>query len=260
MTALSDTKMLSKMSEVTIRAAQKQVDPPLMLPDDGFMMPIRTVPGGLNFYRSGTRDRIEPLQIGANNPLGLNMEEQRRQAIRSAFYVDQLILSQGPQMTATEVIQRTEEKMRLLGPVLGRLQAELLQPLINRSYSILFRKKAFAPPPEFLAAKEIEIEYVSPLAKAQRFGDVQSAMRLFEMLAPLAQIDPAVFDHVDMDGLAKYIIRILGVPAETVLSDEQVAMARRQRAQQQQQAAEQQEAVETAEAMGKAAPMVKAVS
>ena len=80
------------------------------------------------------------------------------------------------------------------------------------------------------------------------------------MLAPLAQIDPAVFDHVDMDGLAKYIIRILGVPAETVLSDEQVAMARRQRAQQQQQAAEQQEAVETAEAMGKAAPMVKAVS
>ena len=53
-------KMLNKMSEVTIRAAQKQVDPPLLVPDDGFMLPIRTVPGGLNFYRSGTRDRIEP--------------------------------------------------------------------------------------------------------------------------------------------------------------------------------------------------------
>ncbi|HAW74459.1 MAG TPA: hypothetical protein DCW74_01845, partial [Alteromonas australica] len=71
MTALPDIKMLNKMSEVTIRAAQKQVDPPLLVPDDGFMMPIRTVPGGLNFYRSGTRDRIEPLNIGANNPLGL---------------------------------------------------------------------------------------------------------------------------------------------------------------------------------------------
>ena len=55
MTALADTKMLNKMAEVTIRSAQKQVDPPLMLPDDGFMMPIRTVPGGLNYYRSGTR-------------------------------------------------------------------------------------------------------------------------------------------------------------------------------------------------------------
>ena len=74
--------------------------------------------GGLNFYRAGTRDRIEPLNIGANNPLGLNMEEQRRNSIRNAFYVNQLMMQQGPQMTATEVVQRNEEKMRLLGPVL----------------------------------------------------------------------------------------------------------------------------------------------
>ena len=85
MTALPDVKMLNKMSEVTIRAAQKQIDPPLMVPDDGFIMPIRTTPGSLNFYRAGTRDRMEPLNIGANNPLGLNMEEQRRNAIRQAF-------------------------------------------------------------------------------------------------------------------------------------------------------------------------------
>ena len=142
MTALADIKMLNKMSEVTIRAAQKQVDPPLLVPDDGFMLPVRTVPGGLNFYRSGTRDRIEPLNIGANNPLGLNMEEQRRGAIRAVFYVDQLILGTGPQMTATEVVQRTEEKMRLLGPLTGRLSQELLQPLITRVYSILSRQKA----------------------------------------------------------------------------------------------------------------------
>ena len=69
MNALPDTKMLNTMSKTTIRAAQKQIDPPLMVPDDGFILPIRTVPGGLNFYRSGTRERIEPLNIGANNPL-----------------------------------------------------------------------------------------------------------------------------------------------------------------------------------------------
>ncbi|MGB1861859.1 MAG: portal protein, partial [Candidatus Actinomarina sp.] len=131
MTALPDVKMLNEMSKTTIKAAQKQVDPPLLVPDDGFLLPVRTVPGGLNFYRSGTRDRIEPLNIGANNPLGLNMEEQRRTAIRNVFYVDQLLLQQGPQMTATEVIQRNEEKMRLLGPVLGRLQSELLKPMID---------------------------------------------------------------------------------------------------------------------------------
>ncbi len=187
------------------------------------------------------------------------MEEQRRNAIRSAFYVDQLILSQGPQMTATEVIQRTEEKMRLLGPVLGRLQAEMLQPLIERCYNVLVRNKKFAPAPEFLADSGVEIEYISPLAKAQRLGDVQSAMRLFEMLAPLSQVNPMVFDYVDMDGLAKYIIKVLGVPASTIKSDQQVAQEREARQQQQQQMAEQQQALETAEAAGKAAPALKAL-
>ena len=54
MTALPDVKMLNEMSKTTIKAAQKQVDPPLLVPDDGFLLPVRTVPGGLNFYR---RDR-----------------------------------------------------------------------------------------------------------------------------------------------------------------------------------------------------------
>ena len=168
MTALPDTKMVNKMSEVVIRAAQLQIHPPLMVPDDGYILPVRTTPGGLNFYRSGTRDRIEPLNIGANNPVGEMQLDQRRQAIRSAFYVDQLILGTGPQMTATEVVQRTEEKMRLLGPVLGRLQAELLQPLIGRCFAILSRQKKFAPAPPMLQDGNIDIEYVSPMSRAMK--------------------------------------------------------------------------------------------
>ena len=123
MVALPDTKMINTMSQTTIRAAQKQVDPALMVPDDGFILPIRTRPGGLNFYRSGSRDRIEPLSIGSNAPLGLNIEEQRRSAIRSAYYVDQLLMGQPtPGETATSAMIRNEERMRLLGPVMGRLQ------------------------------------------------------------------------------------------------------------------------------------------
>lgn len=257
MTALPDIKMLNKMCEVTIRSAQKQVDPPLMVPDDGFMLPIRTVPGGLNFYRSGTRDKIEPLNIGANTPLGLNMEEQRRKAIQSAFYVDQLILSQGPQMTATEVMQRTEEKMRLLGPVLGRLQAEMLQPLIARVYNLMLRDRLFAPAPDELRNTDIEIEYVSPLAKAQKSGDIQAAMRLFELMGPLAQIDQSVIDYIDADGLAKYLMNTLSVPATTIRGEEEVSEIRENRAQQMQAEQARQQDMQTAEAMGAAAPMMK---
>jgi len=260
MNALSDTKVLSKMSEITLRAAQKQIDPPLLVPDDGFMLPIRTVPGGLNFYRSGTRDRIEPLNIGANQPLGLNMEEQRRNAIRQAFYVDQLIMSQGPQMTATEVLQRTEEKMRLLGPVLGRLQAELLQPLIGRCWNIMLRAEQLPEAPPDLANDRIEIEYVSPLAKAQKQSEVQGVVRMIEMMQPIASLDPAALDHIDTDGLARHVINVLGVPASVVRGAFEVEMIRAQRAQQQQQQAEMQQQMAAAEAAGKAAPAVKAAA
>jgi len=259
MTALPDVKMLNKMAKVGIIAAQKQIDPPLMVPDDGFVAPVRTTPGALNFYRSGTRDRLEPLQTGANNPLSFQMEEQRRGAIRQAFYVDQLILGQGSNMTATEVLQRNEEKMRLLGPVLGRLQAELLQPLISRSFALLLRSRLLPPAPELLSGQDIDIEYVSPLAKAQKMTDLQSLMRGIEVMMQLGEIAP-VADYLDKDRLIKYVATSSGIPATVLASDEEVAQLRQQQAEQAQAQAEQQQAMLEAEQLQKAAPMVKAVS
>ena len=258
MTALPDVKMLNEMSKTTIKSAQKQVDPPLLVPDDGFILPVRTVPGGLNFYRSGTRDRIETLNIGANTPLGLNMEEQRRNSIRNAFYVNQLMMQNGPQMTATEVIQRNEEKMRLLGPVLGRLQSELLKPLIDRTFSILLRKNLFRPAPEFLAGQDIEIEYVSPLAKAQKSTELQSIMRAIEIMGSLSNVAP-VFDHINMDKLVRHLADIVGVP-QKVLKPQSQLNAERQEAQAQQQEMQQmQQLQQVAEAGGKVAPLAKAL-
>jgi hypothetical protein len=258
MTALPDVKMLNEMSKTTIKAAQKQVDPPLLVPDDGFLLPVRTVPGGLNFYRSGTRDRIEPLNIGANNPLGLNMEEQRRTAIRNVFYVDQLLLQQGPQMTATEVIQRNEEKMRLLGPVLGRLQSELLKPMIDRCFAILLRNNQFAPAPDFLSGQDIEIEYVSPLAKAQKSTELSSITRAIEILGSLANVAP-VFDYINFDALVKHVADLVGVPQKVLKLQSQVNAEREQAAQQQQQMAQMQQLQQVAKAGGDIAPLAKAL-
>jgi hypothetical protein len=258
MTALPDVKMLNEMSKTTIKSAQKQVDPPLLVPDDGFILPVRTMPSGLNFYRAGTRDRIETLNIGANTPLGLNMEEQRRNSIRNAFYVNQLMMQNGPQMTATEVIQRNEEKMRLLGPVLGRLQSELLKPLIDRAFALILRKNLFRPAPEFLSGKDIEIEYVSPLAKAQKSTELQSIMRGIEILGSLANVAP-VFDHVNMDKLVKHLMDVVGVPQKVLKTDSEVQAERQAAQQQQEQMQQMQQVQQLAEAAGSAAPMAKAL-
>jgi hypothetical protein len=258
MTALPDVKMLNEMSKTTIKAAQKQVDPPLLVPDDGFLLPVRTVPGGLNFYRSGTRDRIEPLNIGANNPLGLNMEQQRRESIRAVFYVNQLMMQQGPQMTATEVIQRNEEKMRLLGPVLGRLQSELLKPLIDRVFAVLLRNNMLPQAPDFLSGRDVEIEYVSPLAKAQKSTELQSIMRAVEILGSLANVAP-VFDYVNFDNLVKHLADIVGVPQKILKTQSQVNAERQQAAQQQEQMQQMQQLQQVAKAGGDIAPLAKAL-
>ena len=257
MNALPDVKMLNTMSKTTIKAAQKQIDPPLMVPDDGFVLPVRTVPGGLNYYRSGTRDRIEPMNIGANNPLGLQMEEQRRKAIRENFFVDQLMTVQGQNMTATEVMQRTEEKMRLLGPVLGRLQSELLQPLISRSFNLLFKNNKFSQPPETVSDEEIEIEYVSPLAKAQKTQELSSIMRGIEIFGSLQNVAP-VFDYLDIDGLVDHVKEVLGLPAKVMRSAAEVQQIQQDKQQQQIQQTELQQAQQVAESAGKIAPALKA--
>ena len=258
MNALPDTKMLNTMSKTSIIAAQKQIDPPLMVPDDGFILPVRTVPGGLNFYRAGTRERIEPLNIGANNPVGIQMEEQRRKAIRENFFVDQLISVQGQNMTATEVLQRTEEKMRLLGPVLGRLQSELLQPLVTRCFNLLLKNNKFPVPPEMLGEQNIEIEYVSPLAKAQKTQELSSIMRGIEIFGSMQNVAP-VFDYIDIDGLVDHVKDVLGLPAKIMRSKAEVQVIQQQKQQQQMEQQQLQQAQQVAESAGKIAPALKAV-
>jgi hypothetical protein len=258
MNALPDTKMLNTMSKTSIKAAQKQIDPPLMVPDDGFILPIRTVPGGLNFYRSGTRDRIEPLQVGSNAPVGIQMEEQRRKAIRENFFVDQLMMIQGQNMTATEVMQRTEEKMRLLGPVLGRLQSELLQPLITRAFNLLLKNNKLPPIPEEIGDQDVEIEYVSPLAKAQKTQELSSVMRGIEIFGSMQNIAP-VFDYIDIDGLVDHIKNVLGLPAKIMRSKAEVQQIQQQKQQAEMEMQQLQQAQAVAESAGKIAPALKAV-
>ncbi len=259
MAALPDVKVLNKMTEISLKAAAKQVDPPLLIPDDSMILPVRTAPGSLNFYRAGSRDRIEPLNIGANNPLGLNMEDQRRQSIARTFHVDQLMIQENRTMTATEVMQRNEEKMRILGPVMGRLQSELLQPLIIRVFNIMLRNNLFSVPPEILQGQEIDVEYVSPMALAQKGQELSSIMRGMEIFGSISQMTP-VMDWINEKGLVKQIIKVLGLPAKMINSDAEVEDIKAQRQEQQAQQLQMQQAMQEAQVAKDAAPMVKTLN
>ena len=238
MTALPDIRMLQEIMKTTIKAAQKVVDPPLLVPDDGVLGPVRTIPGGLNYYRASSGARIEPLQTGANIGLSYDMMNDLRERIRTMFFLDQLQFQGAPRMTATEVVERTERTLRLLGPTLGRLQSEFLGPMIERIYGVLSRSGRLPEPPESIAEQELKIEYVSPLARAQRQSETQGIMRTLEFVGPIAGMDPQAAQVVKGADTVRHIAELNGVPPMLLKSDEE--LLEEAKAQQEAQAAQQQ--------------------
>lgn len=240
MVALPEVKTLNKMTETMIIAAQKVVDPPLQAPDDGFLLPLVTKPGGLNYYRSGSQERIEPILNNAQIDFGFQAMEDRRKRIREAYYVDQLQLGTGPQMTATEVNQRTEEKMRLLGPMLGRMQSEFLQPLINRLFAVMFRKQLFDQAPQILSGRELSVRYSSMIARAQRFSEAQNILRTIQAASPFIQMEEQAKDNFDSDKAIRAISDIYALPQEMLRDIKQIEAIRKSRAEAQQKAVDMQ--------------------
>jgi hypothetical protein len=137
-------------------------------------------------------------------------------------------------MTATEVLQRAQEKGVLLGPTVGRQQSESLGPMIERELDILARADALPPmPPALLESKgDYEILYDSPLTRAQKAEEGLGVMRALEIAGAMAAADPTIFDHFDSDAVAKIAVEVHGV--EHILrKKEDVEALRGQRAQQQ---------------------------
>lgn len=251
MLALPDIKMLNAMSKTTIVAAQKVADPPILTVDERGLRGARTTPGG--FIYSGLdklgNPRYRPLETNANIGLGLEMEQQRRAAIKEAFYGSLLLMVAQPNMTAAEWLGRQEEKLRLMGPHLGRIQSEFLDPLIDRVFALMYRAGKFPEPPEILKRyPDIKVDYVSPLARAQRASEGAAIVRTFEALAPIGAANPDVYDNFDSDQVAQLLADAYGLPQKAVRDPKRVAQMRQQK----QQAAQMAQLAQAAPGLGKA--------
>lgn len=236
MTVLPDIKMVNEMSKTVIRAAHKIIDPPLLLQEDGALQAFDLRPGALNY--GGVNDQgqqvVHALQTGARVDIGLDMMEQRRKVINDAFLVTLFqILVDAPQMTATEAMLRAQEKGALLAPTMGRQQSEFLGPLIAREIEILSKAGQLPPMPDALleAGGEVEIEYVSPLNRAQRAEEGVAIMRTLEAITPLAQFDPNVLSVFDPMAIARELADINGVPQKVLRTEEQIEAMEAQKAQ-----------------------------
>ena len=227
MTALPDVKMLQAMMLTSIKALQKNADPPLWLRDDGVMHPQRTVPGGTNYWRG---DPNQGVMLQPTNIQGLNAAfeamEVLRNRIRTTFFTDILQIVQDQKMTATEVMQRTQERMRLLGPMVGRLEAELLGPLVTRVFGIMNRMNLLPQPPPEISEKEFTVEYVSPIATAQKQTEVHGIVQVAQLILQVAGQDmaPQIFaKRVHVDRFIDYLWDVFNNDPDILKTKEEMA-------------------------------------
>lgn len=228
MLVLPDIKTLNEMQKTILRAGHLAVRPPLLLQEDGALQAFDMRPDALNF--GGVDDRgqavVQPLKIESRLDWGMEMIEARQRIINDAFLVTlfQILVDQ-PNMTATEAMLRAQEKGALLAPTMGRQQSELLGPQIERELDILARAGMLPEMPQELLdlGGEIDIEYVSPLNRAQRAEDGVAILRTFEAIAPLAQVDPSVMMAFDLPQAARELADINGMPAKVLRSKEDIA-------------------------------------
>jgi hypothetical protein len=136
-------------------------------------------------------------------------------------------------ITAREIQERHEEKLLMLGPVLERLNDELLDPLIDRTFGIMLRRGLIPPPPEELQGMELNVEYVSVMAQAMKLTGITSIERFMSFAGNLAGVNPGVLDKVDFDQAVDEYANMVGVPPSMIKDDDTVAKIREQRAQQQ---------------------------
>lgn len=251
MDALGDQKQLQLETRRKAQAIDKMVNPPLVADIQLKNQPASLMPGGItyisNFAQSGKAGFASVYDT--KFPINEITEDlaEVRDRIAKVFFNDLFkTISQyetRSNVTATEIDARRAEAMIMIGPVLERLDNEVLKPIIERVWAVMSRAGIFPPAPEEIRGKEINIQFVSMLAQAQEATEAGSIERLFGMVGNLVGVDPSAMDNVDVDfGLDKYA-SLLKIDPRIIRSPEQLAMIRQQR-QQQQQAAQQAEIAE----------------
>jgi len=271
MIALPDANTLQSMGKTLLKAGELAVEPPLVTPADGIVGgKVRLVPGGLisvdyaALRSAGVSQPVYPLALGANMPLGREMQGDVRLQVERAFFRNVLSLPvDGPAMTATEVIERKQSFIREMGPIFGKLEADYTGAVVERAFAILMRGEAFGPIeiiPESLHGREIRFEFNSPLTQALRAVEMASLQTAITAISPLASVKPDMLDHLDPDAIMRALPDGYGFPSRFLRRREDVDADRQSRAaaaaRQQQVAA----AAQIADMAGAAAPAVRAIA
>lgn len=258
MVALGDVKQLQHQELQKGNALDYQVDPPKILPTSAKDKEIDFLPGGISYVDVPTSSH----QVQSAFNVNLNLQHltadmaEVMQRINQAFNVDLFLMLSGStkNMTATEVAERHEEKLMMLGPVLSRLNHEVLRPLIERCFNILQRAGQIPPAPPELVGQQLNIEYTSMLARSQRAIRANGLTQFLGMVGQIAQFKPEVLTKINPFQAVNEYADYYSVAPSVVVPDEEAQaaiQAQQQAAQQQAQAEQMQQGADALSKLGR---------
>lgn len=233
--AIGDIKQLQQENLRKGQAIDYKVKPPIQIPAERKNSQVNALPGGVSYIPANGQAQSARSLFEVNLDLGDLREDIQdvRNRINRCFYADLfLMISQDNRRTpatATEIAERHEEKLLMLGPVLERLHNEMLSPKIDLTFARVIEAGILPPPPPELQGVELKVEFVSTLAQAQKMVGLGSMDRLLGTVGQIAAVKPEALDKIDTDQMIDRYADMLGVDPSIIVADDKVAFIRDER-------------------------------
>jgi hypothetical protein len=243
--ALPTVKLLNAFEEAVLNAAEKVVDPAVLVTERALLSDLDLGKGGMTTVRS--LEDIAPFESKARFDVSQEMLSELRNMVRRFFREDDLVMKDSPAMSATEAQIRFEMLNRVLNGPAKRIQTDLSDNVLQTSFNMMYREKQLEPIPEVILAAQaqMQIEYLGPLMRSQRSDEVAAIERLASGVAAMQKMGfSEVTDVFDAQQLVREMAERLSVPT-TMLRSKQEAEQRRKEREQMQAAAQKAEVTKT---------------
>jgi hypothetical protein len=217
--ALPDTRVLQQQGKTLLRTGQKAADPPIIMSSEGLMSPLSLVAGGVTYAdmsQLGPSGKlIERIDVGGNLPITLEMQQEQRAKLSRTFLQDVMTLPDRANMTATEILRRGNDFLRLTAPSFAQLEGSFSKPIIDLCFDLLLRRSVdagfgpmapFPTIPESLQGRNVKFKFISPAAKAEREVKLAAVASMVEALQGVIQVRPETLDNFDADELVRDVI------------------------------------------------------
>lgn len=235
MKALPFARILQVIAKTNLRSMMKHTDPPLALPNNAFIAPFNSNPRATNYYNKDMMDSKGIFSFGnfGDPKVGMLAIEYYTAQVKSMMFNDAFLAFSNitKDMNNPEIMERINEKMTILGPAVGRYLSEVLNPIVQRTIGISYRRGRLPDPPdELLMDPNYEIDFIGVLAQAQRRSELNTLVTGLTMVGQMAQFSPEVLDKVNPDRVTDEVWSITGAPVKVLRDDAEVKEIREGRA------------------------------